>query len=89
MAINFPNAPSVNDTHTAGATTWIWTGTVWNIQPRSAVSMTVSEAPPVGPLVGDLWFESDTGRTFLYYDSSWVEISGLGGPSINTIAVFG
>lgn len=30
MAINFPDAPSPNDTHTVGATTWQWDGTVWN-----------------------------------------------------------
>lgn len=31
MAINFPNSPSVNDTHTVGSHTWIWNGTVWEI----------------------------------------------------------
>ncbi len=29
MAINFPNNPSVNDTHTVGNTTYTWDGTVW------------------------------------------------------------
>ena len=29
MAINFPNNPSVNDTHTVGSTTYTWDGTVW------------------------------------------------------------
>ena len=29
MAINFPNSPSVNDTHTVGGTTYTWDGTVW------------------------------------------------------------
>lgn len=31
MAINFPDSPSVNDTHTVSDRTWIWTGTVWNL----------------------------------------------------------
>ena len=31
MAINFPDSPSVNDTHTVGDRTWKWDGTVWNI----------------------------------------------------------
>lgn len=39
-------------------------------------SLTVSDTPPVSPDVGDLWFESDTGKTFVYYDSTWVEIGG-------------
>lgn len=89
MAINFPNSPSVNDTHTVGTTTWVWTGSVWNIQTRTAVNMTVSDTVPASPIVGDMWFESDTGRTFLYYDAHWIEISGLGGPSVNTISVYG
>ena len=29
MAINFPNNPSVNDTHIVGSTTYTWDGTVW------------------------------------------------------------
>ena len=29
MAINFPNNPSINDTHTVGGTTYTWDGTVW------------------------------------------------------------
>src|SRR6056300_1421923 len=31
MAINFPDSPSVNDTHTVGDRTWKWDGTVWSI----------------------------------------------------------
>lgn len=37
-------------------------------------SLTVSDTPPIGAEAGDLWFESDTGKTFVYYDSFWVEI---------------
>ena len=28
-AVNFPNNPSTNDTHTSGGSTWKWDGTVW------------------------------------------------------------
>jgi len=31
MAINFPDSPSVNDTHTVGDKTWTWDGTSWNV----------------------------------------------------------
>lgn len=41
--------------------------------------VTVSQTPPVSPSEGDLWFESDTGKTFIYYDSFWVETSGADG----------
>jgi hypothetical protein len=30
-AIDFPNAPSVNDTHTVGNRVWKWNGTVWEV----------------------------------------------------------
>jgi hypothetical protein len=42
-------------------------------------SLTVSDTPPLGPESGDLWFESDTGKTFVYYDSFWVEVGESGG----------
>lgn len=44
-------------------------------------SLTVSDTPPVGPDEGDLWFESDSGKTFVYYDSFWVEVGSGGSTS--------
>jgi len=41
-------------------------------------SLSVSDGPPSSPSAGDLWFESDTGRTLVYYadgsSNQWVEI---------------
>ena len=37
-------------------------------------SLVVSDTPPVSPEEGDLWFESDTLQTFVYYDSDWVPV---------------
>lgn len=42
-------------------------------------SVTVSDTAPSSPSAGDLWFESDTGQTYVYYDSYWVEIGGGSG----------
>ena len=39
-------------------------------------SVTVSSTAPSTPSAGDLWFDNDTAATFIYYDSSWVEIGG-------------
>ena len=36
-------------------------------------SVVASDTAPPSPSVGDLWYESDTGKTFIYYDSYWVE----------------
>ena len=41
-------------------------------------SVTVAETAPVDPAVGDLWFESDTARTYVYYDSQWIEVGSSG-----------
>ena len=45
----------------------------------SSGGIAVSQTPPASPSEGDLWFESDTGKTFIYYDSFWVETSGADG----------
>lgn len=64
---------------TAGATTdqvLAYNGT--KFLPTTAggggTSVTVSDTSPSSPAQGDMWFESDTGRVFVYYDSFWVEI---------------
>ena len=41
MAINFPDAPSINDEFTAGSQTWKWTGTVW--ETVGAITATAAE----------------------------------------------
>ena len=42
----------------------------------SGQKITSSTTAPASPASGDLWFESDTAKTFIYYDSFWVEICG-------------
>lgn len=49
-------------------------------------SVTVSDTAPLGPATGDLWYESDTGQTFVYYNSGWVVSST--GVSILEVQVF-
>ena len=38
-------------------------------------SLTVADTPPTTPtpVAGNMWFESDTTKTFVYYDNYWVE----------------
>jgi hypothetical protein len=50
----------------------------------SSGGISVSDATPSSPTIGDLWYESDTGKTFVYYDSFWVEISSGGGTQDGT-----
>lgn len=35
MTIGFPSTPSVDQVHTSGGRTWVWTGTTWDIAPWS------------------------------------------------------
>jgi hypothetical protein len=45
-------------------------------------SLEVSETPPSSPSEGDIWYNSTSGQTFVYYDSYWVEnIAGVAGPT--------
>ena len=50
----------------------------WQEVSGGGASLTVSDTPPSSPEAGNLWFESDTGNTFIYYTdantSQWVEI---------------
>lgn len=73
MAIDFPNSPTTNQIFTVGNRSWIWDGATWNIY-SNVPNRYVQDAPPSSPQSGDQWFESDTGRLFVYYDSAWVEI---------------
>jgi hypothetical protein len=41
-----------------------------------SASVTVSSTPPTGPAEGDLWFNSVSGKTFIYFDDNWVDTSG-------------
>jgi hypothetical protein len=85
MALNFPNSPSLNDTHTHNGLTWVWNGSVWEMQGSGGASVTVSDNAPSSPTHGDMWWESDTGDLKIYYDESetgagsgafWVSTNG-------------
>lgn len=54
-----------------GSTAWASLGYL-----GGAGGVTVSASPPSSPESGALWFDSDTAQTYVYYDSSWVEIVG-------------
>lgn len=42
-------------------------------------SLEVSETAPNSPSEGDLWFDSTSGNTYVYYDSYWIETIGSDG----------
>jgi hypothetical protein len=48
----------------------------------SGASVTESSSPPPSPLAGDLWYDTEGGRMYVYFDSSWVDTN----PSTDSIS---
>lgn len=38
----------------------------------------IDHIPPENPLPGDLWYDTESGRTYIYYDSSWIDAAPKG-----------
>ena len=62
-AIDFPNSPLVNDTHTVGDRTWKWNGSVWAVV--RAVDLLVGPTGATGPTGtnGTIGVDGQTGAT--------------------------
>ena len=54
-----------------------WNGSAW-VAETIIGGATISDTAPSSPLAGQLWFQSTNGKTFVYYDSSWIEVGGVG-----------
>jgi len=61
---------------------WQFTTDGTNYSDLGAGGASVSDTAPTSPASGQIWFESDTGQTFVYYSdgtsSQWVEIGASG-----------
>jgi hypothetical protein len=89
MAINLPNSPTNGQTVTLGNKTLVYSTSlsVWQIQSSpSGATVTTSDTAPTSPSDGDMWFDSATLNTFIYYadgsSNQWVKAnpSGSTGP---------
>jgi len=58
----------------------VWDGSAWQPAGGGGGGVTVSSTAPVSPSAGDLWWDSDDGEMYLYYDdgtsSQWVAAAG-------------
>lgn len=54
-----------------------WNGTAW-VPDTIIGGATISDSAPAAPSAGQLWFDSTVGKTFVYYDSHWIEVGGVG-----------
>lgn len=82
-ALNFPSSPTNGQVYTANGVTFTYDSSVGAWEGTSSIgtaSVTASETPPVLPSAGNLWFSTDEGSLYVYYDSFWVDISGAAGP---------
>jgi len=83
MALNFPNPPlTVGQTYSG----YVWDGEKWMATVSSGSGSgahTISSTPPASPAVGDLWTDSDTLVTYMWYNdgssSQWVSVGSSGG----------
>jgi len=81
-ALNFPTSPSNGQVYTANGVTFTYNSSVSAWEGTSSIgvaSITASDTPPVSPAAGNLWFSTDEGSLYVYYDSFWVDISDGGG----------
>ena len=83
MAINFPNSPTNGQIFIDGSSgnRWVWdtANTCWKSTSTFTQTITVSTTSPGTPVVGQLWWNQDYGRLFVYYNDGdsyqWVDAS--------------
>lgn len=101
MAIEFPASPSVDDYYYYGDRAWIFNGTYWKSVSTTVgysgsagytgstgeSSFLLGPSPPELPVIGDRWFDTESGCLLVWTDDTdsqqWVEVaaSGYRGPN--------
>jgi hypothetical protein len=84
VAFNFPDNPFVGESFAPpNGPAWQWDGLTWRIEsiapPISQAEVSVGDQlPTVGVFNGQLWWQSNTGKLFVWYDDTssaqWVQI---------------
>jgi hypothetical protein len=84
MAFDFPNTPADGAMFTpiVGGPSWTWSaaGGVWQFNSAGVnAGVAISDSPPANPIPGQLWWQSSTGNTFIWYadpnSSQWVQFN--------------
>ena len=79
MAFDFPASPAEGALfQPAGGPLYKFTNGAWTI-PSTPPVMSISDTAPANPIPGQLWWESDTGNAFLWFDDGtsrqWVQFN--------------
>ena len=88
MALDFPASPTNGQVYGS----YVYNSTVgaWQSKEDPATIATVSTTAPASANPGDLWYDSDDGTSYMYYDdgtsAQWVELLSSGVPLLNTKA---
>lgn len=87
MSLDFPSSPT--DGQTFGSYVWSASKGVWQAREESAAVAVTSPTKPVYANSGDLWYNTSTGITYVYYNDGssgqWVEMVTSGLPAIETV----
>lgn len=87
MALDFPSNPT--DGQVFAAYTWNASKGVWQGTEESATVAVMSPTVPPSPKSGDIWFNTNIGIAYVYYDDGnsgqWVQLISPAGQSINSI----
>ncbi len=84
MAFNFPNSPADGAIYSPGAGlpvyTWSASRGAWERTSGGlSAGVYIGDNPPANPVQGQLWWESDSGNTFIYYNdgnsSQWIQFN--------------
>ena len=49
-----------------------------------SAGVVIGTTPPEAPGEGDLWWDPESGRMYVYYDENWVDASPVDGAGINS-----
>ena len=88
--VNLPDSPANGDTQDVGGITYTyssskgyWTAASSGGGGGGGASVTTDDSAPGSPSDGDLWYDTDDGGMFVYYEdadsSQWVEVIGSQG----------
>ena len=82
MAINFPNSPSVNDTHTFGGKEWTWNGSSWVLSTNASnYTLPIATGSALGGVKVGSRLSIDSGTGVLSAD---VQTSSYGNSDVDT-----
>lgn len=88
MTLAFPQNPVLDQTYPdppiACTPIWRWDGVSWKLPCDAGAMLEVSPTAPANPQPNTLWFDSDAGALYLWFDNGscqqWISVSGNRGP---------